>query len=121
MGFHWLVCFEVKMYFEYLIKNDDISHLTNSWCTQNFKTKLELKECTYKKSTTYLIQKIYIWQRSGNKSEKKIRKRNNKKKFSLTMSVFFFSKSSAILNFICTKKSEETQRNILLAESFHVY
>ena len=37
------------------------------------------------------------------------------------MSVFFFSKSSAILNFICTKKSEETQRNILLAESFHVY
>ena len=59
------------MYFEYLFKNDDISHLTNSWCTQNFKTKLELKECTYKKSTTYLIQKYIFGNAVATRAKKK--------------------------------------------------
>ena len=69
------------MYFEYLFKNDDISHLTSSWCTQNFKTKLELTECTIQKINHIPDPKnIYLatqWQQERKKkSGKKARRKN---------------------------------------------
>ena len=76
MGFHWLVCFEVKMYFEYLFKNDDISHLTSSWCTQNFKTKLELTECTIQKINHIPDPKNIYLAIAKKKSGKKTRRKN---------------------------------------------